>query len=182
MKKILLVLFIVLINHLAYSQSNTELQILQAAIDAGCLKNGKILTTTNRSKFIYRATTKSGKEVDFLADMSYKFRDGSKSGKWSCSELNERLSSSFAKKLTDEFTRGFIRGLNDKSSKPTSSSNSTTIHKCGWCSSGFQGGGFLLFGKEIEEGGNRWTELGTYYRQGDYCSRKCANEAYWSKK
>jgi hypothetical protein len=67
---------------------NSEEDILRKSIKAGCLKNGKILTNTDRSKFVYRATTKSGKEVDFLGDMSYKFRDGSKSGKWACSALS----------------------------------------------------------------------------------------------
>ena len=66
---------------------NSEEDTLRKAVKAGCLKNGKILTNANRSKFVYRATTKSGKEVDFLADMSYKFKDGSKSGKWACPEM-----------------------------------------------------------------------------------------------
>lgn len=66
---------------------NSEEDILRKALKAGCLKNGKLLTNSNRSKFVYRATTKSGKEVDFMADMSYKFKDGSKSGKWACPEM-----------------------------------------------------------------------------------------------
>jgi hypothetical protein len=67
---------------------NSEEDILRKSIKAGCLKNGKILTNADRSKFVYRATTKSGKEVDFLGDMSYKFKDGSKSGKWVCKALD----------------------------------------------------------------------------------------------
>ena len=66
---------------------NSEEDILRKSIKAGCLKNGKILTNKDRSKFVYRATTKSGKEVDFSGDMSYKFKDGSKSGKWACNAL-----------------------------------------------------------------------------------------------
>jgi hypothetical protein len=66
---------------------NSEEDILRKALKAGCLKNGKLLTNSDRSKFVYRATTKSGKEVDFMADMSYKFKDGSKSGKWACPEM-----------------------------------------------------------------------------------------------
>jgi len=66
---------------------NSEEDILRKAISVGCLKSGKLLTNANRSKFVYRATTKSGKEVDFFADMSYKFRDGSGSGKWACPQL-----------------------------------------------------------------------------------------------
>jgi hypothetical protein len=66
---------------------NSEEDMLRKAIKAGCLKSGKLLTNNNRSKFVYRATTKSGKEVDFSADMSYKFKDGSGSGKWACPQL-----------------------------------------------------------------------------------------------
>jgi hypothetical protein len=66
---------------------NSEEDMLRKAIKAGCLKSGKLLTNANRSKFVYRATTKSGKEVDFSADMSYKFKDGSGSGKWACPQL-----------------------------------------------------------------------------------------------
>jgi hypothetical protein len=60
---------------------------LRKAITAGCLKGGKILTNANQTKYVYRATTKSGKIVDFTADMNYKFEDGSKSGKWKCDEI-----------------------------------------------------------------------------------------------
>lgn len=66
---------------------NSEEDMLRKAIKAGCLKSGKLLTNANRSKFVYRAITKSGKEVDFFADMSYKFKDGSDSGKWACPQL-----------------------------------------------------------------------------------------------
>lgn len=66
---------------------NSDEDILRKALKAGCLKNGRLLTNADRSKFVYRAKTKSGKEVDFLADMTYKFKDGSKSGKWACAEM-----------------------------------------------------------------------------------------------
>jgi hypothetical protein len=67
---------------------NSQEDILRKSVQAGCLKNGKILTNADRSKFVYRATTKSGKEVEFLSDMTYKFRDGSKSGRWECPQLS----------------------------------------------------------------------------------------------
>jgi len=67
---------------------NSQEDILRKSVQAGCLRNGKILTNADRSKFIYRATTKSGKEVEFLSDMTYKFRDGSKSGRWECPQLS----------------------------------------------------------------------------------------------
>jgi hypothetical protein len=75
---------------------NSEEDILRKALKAGCLKNGKLLTNSNRSKFVYRATTKSGKEVDFMADMSYKFKDGSKSGKWACPEMASQAAAEVA--------------------------------------------------------------------------------------
>lgn len=65
----------------------SDLVNLRKAITAGCLKGGKILTNTNQTKYVYRVTSKSGKTVDFMADMSYKFGDGSKSGKWKCDEI-----------------------------------------------------------------------------------------------
>jgi hypothetical protein len=65
----------------------SDLVKLRKAITAGCLKGGKILTNANQSKYVYRATSKTGKTVDFTADMNYKFGDGSKSGKWKCDEI-----------------------------------------------------------------------------------------------
>jgi hypothetical protein len=79
---------------------NSEEDMLRKAIKAGCLKSGKLLTNANRSKFVYRATTKSGKEVDFSADMSYKFKDGSGSGKWACPQLATLAASELATQQT----------------------------------------------------------------------------------
>ena len=64
-----------------------DLVLLRKAITAGCLKSGRILTNPTQTKYVYRATTKSGKTVDFTADMNYKFEDGSKTGKWKCDEI-----------------------------------------------------------------------------------------------
>jgi len=64
-----------------------DLVTLRKAIKGGCLKNGKILSNSDKTKYIYRATTKSGKEVDFFGDMTYKFRDGSKTGNWKCDQI-----------------------------------------------------------------------------------------------
>lgn len=66
---------------------SSDLVMLRKAITAGCLKGGRILTNANETKYVYRATSKSGKTVDFTADMNYKFGDGSKSGKWVCPQL-----------------------------------------------------------------------------------------------
>jgi hypothetical protein len=69
------------------TDTTSDLVTLRKAITAGCLKGGRILTNSNQSKYVYRATSKSGKTVDFTADMNYKFGDGSKSGKWKCDEM-----------------------------------------------------------------------------------------------
>jgi hypothetical protein len=69
------------------TDTSSDLVMLRKAITAGCLKGGRILTNANQTKYVYRATTKSGKTVDFTADMNYKFGDGSKSGKWKCDEI-----------------------------------------------------------------------------------------------
>jgi hypothetical protein len=61
---------------------SADLELLRQAVKAGCLKNGKLLSNNAGTKYVYRATTKSGKQVDFFADMTYKFSDGSKTGTW----------------------------------------------------------------------------------------------------
>lgn len=66
--------------------TDPSLQLLRKAIKAGCLKNGKILSNKDATKYIYRATTRSGKQVDFLSDMTYKFSDGV-GGKWKCDKM-----------------------------------------------------------------------------------------------
>jgi hypothetical protein len=67
--------------------ASSDVVKLRKAITAGCLKGGRILTNANQTKYVYRATSKSGKIVDFTADMNYKFDDGSKTGKWKCDEI-----------------------------------------------------------------------------------------------
>lgn len=74
----------------------SDLVQLRKAIDAKCLKNGKLLTNPNQTKYVYRATTKSGKTVDFMADMTYKFSDGSKTGKWKCDEIAQMAAAATA--------------------------------------------------------------------------------------
>jgi hypothetical protein len=66
-----------------------DLVKLRKAIAAGCLKSGKILTNANQTKYVYRVITKSGKTVDFTADMNYKFLDGSKTGKINCPDVTQ---------------------------------------------------------------------------------------------
>lgn len=78
----------------------SDLVNLRKAITVGCLKNGKLLSNPNQTKYVYRASTKSGKIVDFTADMNYKFTDGSKSGKWKCDEIAQMAAASAAAETT----------------------------------------------------------------------------------
>jgi hypothetical protein len=87
---------------------NSQEDILRKSVQAGCLRNGRILTNADRSKFVYRATTKSGKEVEFLSDMTYKFRDGSKSGRWDCPQLANLEASQAAAQQTAQQTAADI--------------------------------------------------------------------------
>ncbi len=66
-----------------------NLQKLRDAAKGGCLKDGKLIKLTARNIYAYKNTTRiSGKIVYFLPDMTYEFKDGSKKGKWSCSQLS----------------------------------------------------------------------------------------------
>jgi hypothetical protein len=70
------------------NQDEVDLKLIQDAIDSNCLKNGKRQYLKGTKKPVYVATTvKSGKVVVFYPNMTYKFADGSKSGKWKCSAL-----------------------------------------------------------------------------------------------
>lgn len=60
---------------------------LKDAETKGCLANGNVFGPLKDGKYFYRATTKSNKQVDFFADLTYSFVDGSKSGKWTCKNL-----------------------------------------------------------------------------------------------
>ena len=72
------------------NQDEVDLKLIQDAEKAGCLKNGKSQYLKGTKKPVYVATTvKSGKVVYFYPDMTYKFADGSKSGKWKCSKVEE---------------------------------------------------------------------------------------------
>ena len=62
---------------------------LRQAVIAGCLKNGSLKVKKSTGEYFYRkpSAKDSSKEVDFFANMTYKFSDGSKSGKWVCPEI-----------------------------------------------------------------------------------------------
>lgn len=63
--------------------------ILKNAKKVGCLSNGEIFKDKTKNTYFYRkpSSKEPTKEVDFFADMTYKFVDGSKSGKWKCDGL-----------------------------------------------------------------------------------------------
>jgi hypothetical protein len=63
--------------------------ILKNAKKVGCLSNGEIFKDKTKNIYFYRkpSSKEPTKEVDFFADMTYKFVDGSKSGKWKCDGL-----------------------------------------------------------------------------------------------
>lgn len=71
----------------APKSDDPNLTKLRDSIKSGCLKQGKIYLNRTKNVYYYRATTKSGKEVDFFPDMTYSFTDGTKSGTWKCPEV-----------------------------------------------------------------------------------------------
>jgi hypothetical protein len=71
----------------APSSDDPNLTKLRDSVKSGCLKNGKIFLNRTKNTYFYKATTKSGKEVNFFPDMTYSFADGTKNGTWKCPEI-----------------------------------------------------------------------------------------------
>jgi hypothetical protein len=65
---------------------------LRIGISSGCLKGGTLKRRTSSGDIFYRKPSKEGKEVDFFADMTFKFVDGSRNGKWKCDAISNTLS------------------------------------------------------------------------------------------
>lgn len=80
-----------LMNEQMENSTNTEdpnLIKLRNSIKVGCLSNGKLKRDTTKNIYFYRKPSATGTgDVDFFPDMTYKFVDGSKSGKWKCDGL-----------------------------------------------------------------------------------------------
>jgi hypothetical protein len=80
-----------LMNEQMENSTNTEdpnLIKLRNSIKVGCLSNGKLKRDTTKNTYFYRKPSATGNgDVDFFPDMTYKFVDGSKSGKWKCDGL-----------------------------------------------------------------------------------------------
>ena len=64
---------------------------LKSAISAGCLTNGGLKRNKTTGQVFYRKPSAKdpSKEVDFYADMTYKFVDGTASGKWKCDGISQ---------------------------------------------------------------------------------------------
>ena len=72
------------------NQDTIDLQLIKNAEKEDCLKNGKAQYLKGTKKPVYVVKgVKTGKTVVFYPDMTYKFTDGSKSGKWKCSKLQD---------------------------------------------------------------------------------------------
>jgi uncharacterized protein YdaU (DUF1376 family) len=97
----------------ATGEISPDHNILRKAINAGCLKNGKILTNKDMTKYVYRATTKSGKQVDFFGDMTYKLSDG-KVSKWKCDKIAEMEASAAAAAASEAETQSKIQSLKNQ--------------------------------------------------------------------
>lgn len=70
------------------NKDEVDLKLIRDAVTARCLKNGTVKYVKGTKKPVYVVTTsKSNKVVLFYPDMTYKFMDGSKSGKWVCAGL-----------------------------------------------------------------------------------------------
>jgi hypothetical protein len=66
---------------------------LRIAMTSGCLKGGSLKRSKSTGNIFYRkpSAQEPGKEVDFFADMTFKFTDNSKSGKWKCDAIGASL-------------------------------------------------------------------------------------------
>jgi hypothetical protein len=80
-----------LMNEQIENSTNTEdpnLIKLRNSIKLGCLSNGKLKRDITKNIYFYRKPSATGTgDVDFFPDMTYKFVNGSKSGKWKCDGL-----------------------------------------------------------------------------------------------
>ena len=65
---------------------------LREAKRNGCLSNGAIFFNKTKSMYYFRGVKQSTKqEIDFYPDMTYKFVDGSTSGKWKCDNIERNV-------------------------------------------------------------------------------------------
>jgi hypothetical protein len=76
---------------------------LREAVKAGCLGNGKLYLNKTKNMYYFRSLKQSTKqEIDFYPDMTYKFVDGSKSGKWKCDNIAVKAAKAAEEKTKTE--------------------------------------------------------------------------------
>ena len=161
------------------SQEKTqEYYILNDYLEGGCLKKDGTFTVNEDGVTVYRASSKSGKLVDFFADMTYKFLDGSKSGKWKCSTDKAEI-----QEPTDAYQSHLSEGEGIPETQPE-----TQSQNCDWCGNTFSDDGYSIYHDEIIPGKYKdpWTAqkayegfgAGEFSNVGNYCRRKCAVDAY----
>ena len=84
------------------ANSDADLQKLRNLISVGCLSDGSLKKRESTGEVFYRkqSVKQPSKQIDFYANMTYKFTDGSKSGKWICPELASLETSQAASQQT----------------------------------------------------------------------------------
>lgn len=92
------------------TNSDADLQKLRNLISVGCLSGGSLKRRQSTGEVFYRkqSVQQPSKQVDFYADMTYKFTDGSKSGKGRCPELANLEASQAAAQQTAQQTAADI--------------------------------------------------------------------------
>jgi hypothetical protein len=90
--------------NICQASSKSQLRI---AITSGCLKGGSLKRSKSTGNIFYRkpSAQEPGKQVDFFADMTFKFTDDSKSGKWKCDAIGASLANK-EKTAADAATAG----------------------------------------------------------------------------
>jgi hypothetical protein len=80
-------------------------KILRDAIASKCLRDGKLLKSKATGKIIYRAKTKSGLEVEFYPDYTYKMLISGKIGNWKCDTRKAEIDSQKIKAELEDFKK-----------------------------------------------------------------------------
>jgi len=83
----------------------SDIEKLRIAIASGCInKDGNLYTRADNGRVIYRvkSAAQPTKLVDFYADLTYVFVDGSKNGMWKCEAITTTLNKKEADKVAAE--------------------------------------------------------------------------------
>ena len=85
--------------------NNSDIEKLRIAIASGCVnKGGNLYTRADNGRVIYRvkSAAQPTKEIDFYADLTYVFVDGSKKGTWKCEAITTTLNKKESDKAAAE--------------------------------------------------------------------------------